>query len=201
MMLSSFHTLTLFMALVAAVPVPAETEPTTDDQKYPKEKGAGRAVLSYILGAAGCLVILGMIYFTWAKYRRGERVCPGIKRKIKAKDVPRELVKSYRQPAPAPHNRQPTEVHVGRGPNPYAWPGQQTVSKHTAMEESYGLQNLNKPLPQRRGNDHRYRPDELRRPAPVARPGTPVSAIYPNGDGFYTVPVHGSPDHVHQYRY
>lgn len=56
-----------FVALVAAVPVPLETEAATDGNQYAEDKGAQRPVLSYILGTAGCLVILGMILFTWMK--------------------------------------------------------------------------------------------------------------------------------------
>ncbi|KAL5372193.1 hypothetical protein DPSP01_013694 [Paraphaeosphaeria sporulosa] len=187
------------LALVAAVPIPTEAEKNSGGEKYAKDKGAGRPVLSYIFGAAGCLMILGVIYFAWAKYRRGERVCPGVKRKPATRNISRELVKSHRHPAPTSYGWQRPVMPINEAANPYAWPRQQTNSK--PADGGYGLRDLNKPLPRRPQNDHGHPPYGVRKPAPILRSGTPVPVVYPNKNGFYTVPVYGSTSHGQDHRY
>lgn len=187
------------LALVATIPVSSETESSPDDQKYAKDNGAARPILSYIFGSAGCLVILGVIYFAWAKHHRGERVCPGVKRKTKTNALQRGAVESQRMPERTSYGRQRTVISMYGAANPYSWPGQQTSPKH--RNEGYRLQDRSQTLPQHPQNDRSHQPHNIRKPAPVARPGTPIPANYASRDGIYGVSAHGSRAPAYSHRY
>jgi hypothetical protein len=163
----------VLVAAVAAFPVSDGTD-TPQDGKYAKDKGVSRSVLSYIFGAAGCVAVLGVMFFAFCKWRRGERVL-GMQRK-------------------PPNNCQRTAKSMYSTDNPYGRHGQ-SVDMANMGQEDLALY-LNKPLPRLRVQDHGHREHEVRMPAPVARPsqhaGRHVSfppVIHTSTAGYYSVPL------------
>ncbi|KAF2451002.1 hypothetical protein P171DRAFT_439543 [Karstenula rhodostoma CBS 690.94] len=212
--LLSFLSLLALAVIVTAAPVP-ESNDTAQDGKYAKDKSATRPVLSYILGGAGCLVILGIMFFACCKYKRGERVL-GMQKKqqvttMRDADID---IKMNRMRA-ASHqlgSQQRTLEPIYGTANLYGWSGK-APSKNAG--QAYMAPDLDKPLPRRPMHDRGHREHEVKIPAPVARPSqhagrkpvpvVSIPVVYPDRGGYYNIPLQKSgtaaPGEAHGHRY
>jgi hypothetical protein len=192
-------TLLSFLALVVAVvamPVPDGTD-TAQDKKYAKDKGASRSVLSYVFGAAGCIALLGVIFFASCKWKRGERVF-GMQKKPQSETARDAGLDIQRIWVAKPRNTRKRTVQSMYGTdNPYGWPGRSADPATTG--QPYMDQNLNKPLPLLPMHDGGHREHGVKMPAPVARPPqhggrqaghvSSIPVIYQNSAGYYNAPL------------
>ncbi|KAJ4353591.1 uncharacterized protein N0V89_005321 [Didymosphaeria variabile] len=195
-MLSKIINIFFLLALVAAAPVREETlgraEATEDGAKYAEDKGAGRPVLSYVFGAAGCLVILGVIFFAYCKYKRGARVL-GMQKKSNAANMQHTDVEMCHLPVAPSHGRNRTILSQYGTDNPYGWPSK-PATPIAAVDERW-LQDYTKPLPRLPGQTQTSEEPQVKKPAPVAQPptnmgrkpvpGAPIRQIFPNSSGYY----------------
>lgn len=184
-----------FMAMVQAITVLAESQNNdhAQDEKYAKDTGVTRSVISYILGGAGCLVILGVIFFAYCKYKRGERVLFMQKTRPaesgRVADVEMNPIPAEEQPA---YGRTRTVQSLYGTSNPYGWPAHATLEN---TGRAYVTSDLNKPLPRRPMHGHGQREHAVQMPAPVARPvhliprvpvpGRTLPVIHPDHTGYY----------------
>lgn len=118
----NFHFLS-FVALIVtsvATPMPANND-TLQHKKYVRDTGTSHSALSYIFGAAGCIVLLGIIFFAYCKGRRGEPVFGKQKKRVfkTARTADVEMARTSAPNAPAPSVR---EMHTVTMPAPVARP-------------------------------------------------------------------------------
>lgn len=184
----------LTIAVVSAVPSPSVNDSAEDSAKYTKDKGA---VLSYIFGAAGCLIVLGVIYFAYCKWKRGRRALEADKR-TNTHNVFHHTADHHRNTPVVkwPELRRNFESRYGAA-NPYAWPGhpQMAAPRATNLQAS----DLNKELPQVPKEGQTRFGLGLKKPASVARPShqiqrkpvfvPAIQTIAPDSAGYYHVPL------------
>lgn len=175
--------LMILAAPVVALPMASEVTSAGSDAKYGKDKGASRKVYLYILAAAGCLIALGLAYFIVKKYRRGERVCPGVKRTVQQKNGwhgEREMARYHH--AKSTTSKRTVQSSYG-ATNPYEW----TPERSHVSTNQWGHvhQNFQAEMPR------------VKQPAPVAQPiygvarrsspGIPIRKILPDRHGYYHI--------------